>query len=45
MKKEKEEAAMYIPTFKSIDKVEKVGGKFVSNTALTPEQVNKIRKE
>lgn len=44
-KKEEEEAARYIPTFKSIDKVEKVGGKFVSNTALTPEQVNKMRKE
>jgi hypothetical protein len=36
---------MYIPVFKSVDKVEKVGGQFVGNTAMSIEQVNKLKKE
>lgn len=43
--KDEEEATTYVPTFKSIDKVEKVGGQFVGNQALSIEQVNKIRKD
>ena len=36
---------MYVPVFKSVDRVEKVGGQFVGNTAMSVEQVNKLRRE
>lgn len=40
-----EQETKYIPTFKQLTQVQKVGGKFVSSTVLSIEQVNKERKE
>ena len=44
-KEDMDEETKYNPTFKNLTQVQKVGGKFVSSTVLSIEQVNKERKE